>query len=78
MAKHMLESVGALIQDGDIRASVAASDRDLTDHELAALDKSLRLHMDKQKLEFALNKMSEKTGITATQKAKALGVLRQN
>uniref|UniRef100_A0A915I335 Uncharacterized protein n=1 Tax=Romanomermis culicivorax TaxID=13658 RepID=A0A915I335_ROMCU len=34
--------------------------------------------MDNQKLEFALNKMTEKTRVTAAQKAKALSVLQQN
>uniref|UniRef100_A0A915I425 Uncharacterized protein n=1 Tax=Romanomermis culicivorax TaxID=13658 RepID=A0A915I425_ROMCU len=70
VAKHTLESVAAPIQDSDIRVSVATSDHDLTDHELAALDKSLPLHMDKQKLELALNKMPEKTSVTATQKGR--------
>uniref|UniRef100_A0A915HW50 Uncharacterized protein n=1 Tax=Romanomermis culicivorax TaxID=13658 RepID=A0A915HW50_ROMCU len=66
------------IQDIHIPVSVATSDHDLTDHEPAAMDKSLTLHMDKQKLEFALNKMTEKTCINAAQKAKALGILWQN
>uniref|UniRef100_A0A915JK12 Uncharacterized protein n=1 Tax=Romanomermis culicivorax TaxID=13658 RepID=A0A915JK12_ROMCU len=78
MAKHVLESVGAPIQDSNIPVSVAASDHDLTDHQPARLDKSRTLHADKQKLEFASNKMTEKTRITAAQKAKALGMLWQN
>uniref|UniRef100_A0A915KPE3 Uncharacterized protein n=1 Tax=Romanomermis culicivorax TaxID=13658 RepID=A0A915KPE3_ROMCU len=49
--------------------SIATSDPDLTNHEPAPLDKLLGLHMDKQKLEFALKKMTKKTRITAAQKA---------
>uniref|UniRef100_A0A915IRF2 Uncharacterized protein n=1 Tax=Romanomermis culicivorax TaxID=13658 RepID=A0A915IRF2_ROMCU len=53
---------------------IATLDRDLTDHKLAVLDKSLPLHTDQQKLDFALNKMTEKTRVTAAQEVKALDV----
>uniref|UniRef100_A0A915JU61 Uncharacterized protein n=1 Tax=Romanomermis culicivorax TaxID=13658 RepID=A0A915JU61_ROMCU len=58
--------------------ATAATDRDLTDHEPAALDKLLPCHTHQQKLDFALNKMTKKTYVTAAQKAKALYMLRQN
>uniref|UniRef100_A0A915IAU6 Uncharacterized protein n=1 Tax=Romanomermis culicivorax TaxID=13658 RepID=A0A915IAU6_ROMCU len=60
------------------RVATAAADRDLIDHEPAALDKSLPCHNDQQKLDFALNKMTAKTYITSAQKTKALCMLRQN
>uniref|UniRef100_A0A915L0T2 Uncharacterized protein n=1 Tax=Romanomermis culicivorax TaxID=13658 RepID=A0A915L0T2_ROMCU len=72
MAKHTLESVAISSPSNDISVAIAASDHDLTDHEPAELDKSMPCHMDKQKLDFALNKMTEKTPISAAQKAKAL------
>uniref|UniRef100_A0A915HP88 Reverse transcriptase RNase H-like domain-containing protein n=1 Tax=Romanomermis culicivorax TaxID=13658 RepID=A0A915HP88_ROMCU len=78
MAKHTLESVAGRIQDSNICVSVAATDHHLTSHEPAQLDKLIPLHMDKQKLEFSLNKMTQKTRVTAAQKTKALGMLRQN
>uniref|UniRef100_A0A915KP31 Uncharacterized protein n=1 Tax=Romanomermis culicivorax TaxID=13658 RepID=A0A915KP31_ROMCU len=62
----------------DFQVATPAADRDLTDHEPAALDKSLPCHTDQQKLDFALNKMTAKTYVTAMQKAKALCMLRQN
>uniref|UniRef100_A0A915IWM7 Uncharacterized protein n=1 Tax=Romanomermis culicivorax TaxID=13658 RepID=A0A915IWM7_ROMCU len=72
VTKHTLESVAVPKPDSDIRISIATSDRDLTNHKPAALDKCLLHHTDKQKLEFALNKMTEKMCITIIQKAKAL------
>uniref|UniRef100_A0A915KVH9 Reverse transcriptase/retrotransposon-derived protein RNase H-like domain-containing protein n=1 Tax=Romanomermis culicivorax TaxID=13658 RepID=A0A915KVH9_ROMCU len=60
ITKHMLESMAVQILDNGIHVSVAASDCNLTNHELAALDKFLPHHTDKQKLEFALNKITEK------------------
>uniref|UniRef100_A0A915KR15 Uncharacterized protein n=1 Tax=Romanomermis culicivorax TaxID=13658 RepID=A0A915KR15_ROMCU len=47
------------------RIATAAPDRDLTDHETAALDKSFPGHTVQQKLEYALNKMIEKTYVSA-------------
>uniref|UniRef100_A0A915KEU9 Uncharacterized protein n=1 Tax=Romanomermis culicivorax TaxID=13658 RepID=A0A915KEU9_ROMCU len=61
-----------------LEVATAAADGDLTDHELAALDKSLPCYTDQQKLDFALNKMTAKTYVTAAQKSKALCMLRQN
>uniref|UniRef100_A0A915J126 Uncharacterized protein n=1 Tax=Romanomermis culicivorax TaxID=13658 RepID=A0A915J126_ROMCU len=57
---------------------VATLDHNLIDHEPAALHKSLPHHMDKQKLHFTLNKMTQKTPVSTTQKAKALCMLWQN
>uniref|UniRef100_A0A915K0Q4 Uncharacterized protein n=1 Tax=Romanomermis culicivorax TaxID=13658 RepID=A0A915K0Q4_ROMCU len=62
----------------DCQVATAAADPDLTNHEPAALNKSFPCHTDQQKLEFTLNKMTEKTHVTAAQKAKALCMLRQN
>uniref|UniRef100_A0A915HW74 Uncharacterized protein n=1 Tax=Romanomermis culicivorax TaxID=13658 RepID=A0A915HW74_ROMCU len=62
----------------ECQVAIAAADRDLTDHELAPLDKSLPCHTDQQKLDFALNKMNSKTCITNAQKSKALRMLSQN
>uniref|UniRef100_A0A915L2X7 Uncharacterized protein n=1 Tax=Romanomermis culicivorax TaxID=13658 RepID=A0A915L2X7_ROMCU len=76
--KHTLKSVADEIQNSDIPISVATSDLDLTNHEPAALDKSLLFHTDKQKLDLVLNKMNKKMRITTTHKAKALGMLPQN
>uniref|UniRef100_A0A915KM75 Uncharacterized protein n=1 Tax=Romanomermis culicivorax TaxID=13658 RepID=A0A915KM75_ROMCU len=45
----------------DCEVATAAADCDLTDHEPAALDKSFPCDTDQQKLDFALNKMTEKT-----------------
>uniref|UniRef100_A0A915JGR5 Uncharacterized protein n=1 Tax=Romanomermis culicivorax TaxID=13658 RepID=A0A915JGR5_ROMCU len=75
MAKHTL---GYAEPCPDCQVATAAADRDLTDHEPAALDKSFPCHYTQQKLEFALNKMTEKTYFTAAQKEKALSMLRQN
>uniref|UniRef100_A0A915I8B0 Uncharacterized protein n=1 Tax=Romanomermis culicivorax TaxID=13658 RepID=A0A915I8B0_ROMCU len=58
--------------------ATAAADHNLTDHEPATLDKSFPGHTAQQKLEFALNKMTEKTYVSAAQKAKALAMLRHN
>uniref|UniRef100_A0A915K6V8 Uncharacterized protein n=1 Tax=Romanomermis culicivorax TaxID=13658 RepID=A0A915K6V8_ROMCU len=57
------------------QVATAATDRDLTDHKLAALDKLLPCHTDQQKLDFALDKMTTKTYLTAAQKSKALHML---
>uniref|UniRef100_A0A915HG29 Uncharacterized protein n=1 Tax=Romanomermis culicivorax TaxID=13658 RepID=A0A915HG29_ROMCU len=54
------------------QVATAAADCDLTDHEPAALDKSLPCKKDQQKLDFALNKMTTKTYVTAAQKSRAL------
>uniref|UniRef100_A0A915IK48 Integrase zinc-binding domain-containing protein n=1 Tax=Romanomermis culicivorax TaxID=13658 RepID=A0A915IK48_ROMCU len=62
----------------DCQVATATSDCDLTNHEPTALDKSFPCHTGQQKLEFALNKMTEKTYVTAAQKEKALSMLRQN
>uniref|UniRef100_A0A915KL67 Uncharacterized protein n=1 Tax=Romanomermis culicivorax TaxID=13658 RepID=A0A915KL67_ROMCU len=62
----------------DCHVATAAADRDLTDHEPAALDKLFPCHTNHQKLEFTLNKMTEKTRVTAAQKARALRMLGQN
>uniref|UniRef100_A0A915KR89 Uncharacterized protein n=1 Tax=Romanomermis culicivorax TaxID=13658 RepID=A0A915KR89_ROMCU len=75
MAKHTLGNAETPVK---CQVATAATDSDLTDHEPAALDKSLACHTDQQKLDFALNKMTTKTYITAVQKAKALCMLRQN
>uniref|UniRef100_A0A915IQG3 Uncharacterized protein n=1 Tax=Romanomermis culicivorax TaxID=13658 RepID=A0A915IQG3_ROMCU len=75
MAKHTL---GHAEPSVDCQVATAATDRDLTDHEPAALDKSFPCHTEQQKLEFALNKMTEKTYVTAAQKQTALSMLRQN
>uniref|UniRef100_A0A915I8N9 Uncharacterized protein n=1 Tax=Romanomermis culicivorax TaxID=13658 RepID=A0A915I8N9_ROMCU len=75
VAKHKLEPVAHF---DDLQVAATASDHDLMDHEPAMLDKSLPCYNDKQKLDFALNKMTSKTGVTAAQKAKSLGMLQQN
>uniref|UniRef100_A0A915JMH1 Uncharacterized protein n=1 Tax=Romanomermis culicivorax TaxID=13658 RepID=A0A915JMH1_ROMCU len=62
----------------DCQGATTAVDHDLTDHEPAALDKSLPCHTDQQKLDFALSKMTAKTYVTAPQKTKALSMLPQN
>uniref|UniRef100_A0A915KBG5 Uncharacterized protein n=1 Tax=Romanomermis culicivorax TaxID=13658 RepID=A0A915KBG5_ROMCU len=62
----------------DCQGATAAVDPDLTNHEPAALDKSFPCHTNQEKLDFALNKMTAKTGVTTAQKAKALSMLRQN
>uniref|UniRef100_A0A915K4H4 Uncharacterized protein n=1 Tax=Romanomermis culicivorax TaxID=13658 RepID=A0A915K4H4_ROMCU len=43
-------------------------DPDLTNHQLATLVKSLPCNTNKQKFNFALNKMTQKTRVTAVQK----------
>uniref|UniRef100_A0A915LE86 Uncharacterized protein n=1 Tax=Romanomermis culicivorax TaxID=13658 RepID=A0A915LE86_ROMCU len=60
------------------QVATTAADRDLTDHEPAALDKSLPCHTDQQKLDFALDKMTAKTYLTPTQRSKAFCMLPQN
>uniref|UniRef100_A0A915KIE2 Peptidase A2 domain-containing protein n=1 Tax=Romanomermis culicivorax TaxID=13658 RepID=A0A915KIE2_ROMCU len=75
VAKHMLGQAKSPV---DCQVANAAADRDLTDHELGALDKSFPCHTDQQKLEFTLNKTTAKTRLTATQKARALKMLQQN
>uniref|UniRef100_A0A915L5G8 Peptidase A2 domain-containing protein n=1 Tax=Romanomermis culicivorax TaxID=13658 RepID=A0A915L5G8_ROMCU len=75
VAKQALGQVESPI---DCQVATPAADGDLRDHEPAALDKSRHCHTDQQKLDFALNKMTEKTYITAAQKSKALRMLRQN
>uniref|UniRef100_A0A915JDX4 Uncharacterized protein n=1 Tax=Romanomermis culicivorax TaxID=13658 RepID=A0A915JDX4_ROMCU len=52
MAKHRLEYSKTY---ADCQIAAAATDRDLTDHKPAALDKSFPGHTAQQKLEFALN-----------------------
>uniref|UniRef100_A0A915HL71 Uncharacterized protein n=1 Tax=Romanomermis culicivorax TaxID=13658 RepID=A0A915HL71_ROMCU len=69
MAQHTLEAVVVTSPSTDISITFAASDGDLTDHKPAALDKSQSGHTDKQKLDFALNKKTEKTCVTTAQKA---------
>uniref|UniRef100_A0A915KHV9 Uncharacterized protein n=1 Tax=Romanomermis culicivorax TaxID=13658 RepID=A0A915KHV9_ROMCU len=68
-AKHTLEPAAHSI---DFQVATTTLDCDLTNHEPAPLDKLLPCHTDKQKLEFALNKMTQQTRITAAQKTKAL------
>uniref|UniRef100_A0A915J820 Uncharacterized protein n=1 Tax=Romanomermis culicivorax TaxID=13658 RepID=A0A915J820_ROMCU len=75
MAKHMLGHTQSSV---DCQVATAATDRDLTDHEPTALDKSFPCHTDQQKLDFALNKMTEKTYVTTAQTTKALCMLGQN
>uniref|UniRef100_A0A915L4R1 Uncharacterized protein n=1 Tax=Romanomermis culicivorax TaxID=13658 RepID=A0A915L4R1_ROMCU len=58
MAKHTPEYSESHV---NCQIATAAADRDLTDHEPAALDKLFPCHMAQQKLELALNKMTEKT-----------------
>uniref|UniRef100_A0A915HVY0 Uncharacterized protein n=1 Tax=Romanomermis culicivorax TaxID=13658 RepID=A0A915HVY0_ROMCU len=74
-AKHALGQAESPV---DCQVATAAADCDLTDHEPAALDKLLSCHTNQQKLDFALNKMTAKTYVTAAQKSKALCMLRQN
>uniref|UniRef100_A0A915IXR7 Uncharacterized protein n=1 Tax=Romanomermis culicivorax TaxID=13658 RepID=A0A915IXR7_ROMCU len=66
-AKHTL---GYAEPYADCQVATAATHCDLTDHEPAALDKSFPCHTAQQKLEFALNKMTEKTHVSAAQKNK--------
>uniref|UniRef100_A0A915KQW9 Uncharacterized protein n=1 Tax=Romanomermis culicivorax TaxID=13658 RepID=A0A915KQW9_ROMCU len=68
MVKHTLGQAESPI---DCQVATAAADGDLTDHKPAALNKSLPCHTDQRKRDFALNKMTEKTYITAAQKTKA-------
>uniref|UniRef100_A0A915JBH7 Peptidase A2 domain-containing protein n=1 Tax=Romanomermis culicivorax TaxID=13658 RepID=A0A915JBH7_ROMCU len=75
VAKHTLGQAESSV---DCQVATAAVDRDLTDREPAALDKLFSCHTDQQKLELALNKMTEKTHVTTAQKPKALRMLRQN
>uniref|UniRef100_A0A915HN66 Uncharacterized protein n=1 Tax=Romanomermis culicivorax TaxID=13658 RepID=A0A915HN66_ROMCU len=75
MAKHTLEFSESYL---DCQVATAAADRDLTDHEPTALDKSFPCHTPQQKMEFALNKITEKTYVTAAQKAKAPNMLQHN
>uniref|UniRef100_A0A915I1A1 Uncharacterized protein n=1 Tax=Romanomermis culicivorax TaxID=13658 RepID=A0A915I1A1_ROMCU len=72
IAKHKLESIATL---DDFHVATATSDCDLTDHQQAALNNSLPHHTDKQKLDFTLNKMTQKMHVSVAQKAKALGIL---
>uniref|UniRef100_A0A915JXP3 Uncharacterized protein n=1 Tax=Romanomermis culicivorax TaxID=13658 RepID=A0A915JXP3_ROMCU len=65
IAKHMLGHTESSV---DCQVATAATDRDLTDHKPAALDKSFPCHTNQQKLDFALNKMTKKTYITTAQK----------
>uniref|UniRef100_A0A915IA85 Uncharacterized protein n=1 Tax=Romanomermis culicivorax TaxID=13658 RepID=A0A915IA85_ROMCU len=58
VAKHTLESVAI---PNDFQVAAATSDHDLTDHEPAPLNKSFPPDIDMQKLNFALNKMIQKT-----------------
>uniref|UniRef100_A0A915HHG8 Uncharacterized protein n=1 Tax=Romanomermis culicivorax TaxID=13658 RepID=A0A915HHG8_ROMCU len=71
VAKQMLGRAESPI---DCQVARAAADRDLTDHELAALGKSFPCHTNQQKLDFALNKMTAKNHVVAAQKAKAIGM----
>uniref|UniRef100_A0A915HFZ0 Uncharacterized protein n=1 Tax=Romanomermis culicivorax TaxID=13658 RepID=A0A915HFZ0_ROMCU len=75
MAKYTL---GHAEPSVNCQVATTPADRDLTDHEPAALDKSFPCHTAQQKLEFALNKMTEKTYISAAKKKKALSMLQQN
>uniref|UniRef100_A0A915K182 RNA-directed DNA polymerase n=1 Tax=Romanomermis culicivorax TaxID=13658 RepID=A0A915K182_ROMCU len=75
VAKHAL---GPTENHTNCQVATPAADGDLTNHEPAALDKLLACHTDQQKLDFALNKMTSKTYVTAMQKSKALYMLRQN
>uniref|UniRef100_A0A915KV22 Uncharacterized protein n=1 Tax=Romanomermis culicivorax TaxID=13658 RepID=A0A915KV22_ROMCU len=75
MAKDTLEYSESYV---DSQIATAAANRDLTDHEPAALNKLFPCHTVQQKLEFDLNKMTEKTYVSAAQKAKALNMLRHN
>uniref|UniRef100_A0A915J5V1 WW domain-containing protein n=1 Tax=Romanomermis culicivorax TaxID=13658 RepID=A0A915J5V1_ROMCU len=72
MAKHTLGHTESPVH---CQVATTAVDHDLTDHEPAALDKFLPCHPNQQRLDFALNKMTAKTYITAAQKAKALCIL---
>uniref|UniRef100_A0A915KYM6 Uncharacterized protein n=1 Tax=Romanomermis culicivorax TaxID=13658 RepID=A0A915KYM6_ROMCU len=62
----------------ECQVATTTADRDLTDHEPAALNKWLPCHTNQQKLDFALTKMTAKTYISAVQKSKALRMLHQN
>uniref|UniRef100_A0A915IEG9 Reverse transcriptase/retrotransposon-derived protein RNase H-like domain-containing protein n=1 Tax=Romanomermis culicivorax TaxID=13658 RepID=A0A915IEG9_ROMCU len=75
VAKHALEYAEI---STDCQVATAAGDQGLTDHKLAALDKSLPGHTIQQKLDFALNKMAAKTYVNAAQKTQALQMLGQN
>uniref|UniRef100_A0A915L2Q8 Uncharacterized protein n=1 Tax=Romanomermis culicivorax TaxID=13658 RepID=A0A915L2Q8_ROMCU len=75
MAKHTL---GHAEPSVNCQVATTPADRDLTDHEPAALNKSFPCHTTQQKLEFTLNKMTEKTYVSAAKKKKALSMLRQN
>uniref|UniRef100_A0A915KFY4 Reverse transcriptase n=1 Tax=Romanomermis culicivorax TaxID=13658 RepID=A0A915KFY4_ROMCU len=57
VAKHTL---GFTATHADCQVATAAADRNLTNHEPAALDKSLLCRTEQQKLDFALNKMTTK------------------
>uniref|UniRef100_A0A915K588 Uncharacterized protein n=1 Tax=Romanomermis culicivorax TaxID=13658 RepID=A0A915K588_ROMCU len=57
----------------DFQVATTVSDRDLTDHEPAALDKLLLCHTNKQKLDFALNKMTQKIASRPPKGQKSLG-----
>uniref|UniRef100_A0A915K1J0 Reverse transcriptase/retrotransposon-derived protein RNase H-like domain-containing protein n=1 Tax=Romanomermis culicivorax TaxID=13658 RepID=A0A915K1J0_ROMCU len=69
VAKHAFGHTKSPI---DCQVATTPMNRDLMDHEPAALDKSLPCHTDQQKLDLALNKMTAKTYVTTTQKSKAL------
>uniref|UniRef100_A0A915IZE3 Uncharacterized protein n=1 Tax=Romanomermis culicivorax TaxID=13658 RepID=A0A915IZE3_ROMCU len=75
VAKHVLRFAETSI---NCQVATAAADHDLTDHEPAGLVRLLPCHTNQQKLDFALNKMTAKTYVTAAQKSKALRMLRQN
>uniref|UniRef100_A0A915KQZ7 Peptidase A2 domain-containing protein n=1 Tax=Romanomermis culicivorax TaxID=13658 RepID=A0A915KQZ7_ROMCU len=75
LAKHTLESVAHF---DDFHVTATTLDCNLTNHEPAALDKSLAHHTDKQKVNFALNRMTQKMPINAAQTGKALSMILQN
>uniref|UniRef100_A0A915L2U9 Uncharacterized protein n=1 Tax=Romanomermis culicivorax TaxID=13658 RepID=A0A915L2U9_ROMCU len=58
VAKHVLEYAEIFT---DCQVATTTGNLDLTNHELAALDKLLPCHTDQQKFDFALNKMTAKT-----------------
>uniref|UniRef100_A0A915KN78 Uncharacterized protein n=1 Tax=Romanomermis culicivorax TaxID=13658 RepID=A0A915KN78_ROMCU len=72
MAKHMLVHAESSV---NCQVETATADHDLTDHGPAALDKSFPCHTAQKKLEFTMNKMTEKTYVNAAQKKKALSML---
>uniref|UniRef100_A0A915KUH0 Uncharacterized protein n=1 Tax=Romanomermis culicivorax TaxID=13658 RepID=A0A915KUH0_ROMCU len=75
VVKHLLEYAENF---ANCQVATTATDCDLTNHQPAALDKSLSCHTHLQKLDFALIQMTAKTYVVITaQKTKALRMLQQ-